>query len=317
MIDKVDKASDYRRKRLWYKNQTGRYRRGIGMALWYHGCGFVGMGERDLVKAVAKLRKYPDGSVEAFASNTDIGQGLKTAFSKIVARELNISYEDVKINNPDTDTTPDSGPTVASRSVMIVGELFRRAAIKLRERWIEGEDQIVTEGFRQPEYTIAFEDFSGDAYGAYSWAVCAVEVEVDILTGLNRILGAWGCFDVGTPIDKNIVTGQMEGGMLQGLGFSSMERMSLDRFGRVRDNSYSNYLIPTAMDAPKLEAFLHVEKYDFGPYGAKGAGELPLVGPPPAFVSAMEQALGDIPINHVPFTAEDTLRALGGLKNER
>jgi CO/xanthine dehydrogenase Mo-binding subunit len=115
---------------------------------------------------------------------------------------------------------PDSGPTVASRSLMTVGELLRRAAIRLRSEWKDAVDQIVEERFVEPDFVIPFyiEKFQGDAYPTYAWAASAVEVEVDTLTGVNKVLGAWASFDVGTPIDQNIVVGQMEGGMRQGLG---------------------------------------------------------------------------------------------------
>ncbi len=316
MVEKIDSASDYRKKRLEYeKPQTGRYRRGVGSSMFFHGAGFTGSGERDHIKAVTQLHKYPDGSVEILVSNSDIGQGLKTTFSKIVAHELNLPYEKVIIENPDTDRVPDSGPTVASRSLMTVGELLRRASIKLRESWVDGEDQVVEERFKEPDFLIPFyiDKFEGDAYPTYAWGVNVIEVEVDTLTGVSKILGAWGCFDVGTPVDLNVVLGQMEGGYLQGIGYASIEQMAADEKGRIRNNSFSDYIIPTSMDVPKLEVIMHVEKYPDGPYGAKGAGELPLVGAPGAYIGAMEQALGK-PINKAPFSMDDTMKVLQGVK---
>ncbi len=313
MIEEVDKACDYRRKRAEYaKPQTGRYRRGIGMSMYFHGAGFTGSGERDLIKAVAKLRKYKDGTVEVLASNGDIGQGVRTTFPKIVAHELNIPLDKVYYNHPDTARVPDSGPTVASRSLMVVGELLRRAAIKLRSQWADGEEQEVEEHFREPDFMIPFyiDKFQGDAYPTYAWAVNAIELEIDSYTGVARVLGAYGSFDVGTPVDYNIVMGQMEGGFLQGIGYSSIEKMEYDAKGRIRNNSFSDYLIPTTKDVPNLKCMLHVEKYPDGPYGAKGAGELPLVGAPAAYLEAVEQALGGVKLNHVPFTAEDALAAI-------
>lgn len=311
MINEVDRAYDFRRKHLEYeKPQTGRYRKGIGMALWFHGAGFTGSGERDHIKAVCKLHKYPDGTVEVLASNGEIGQGLRTTFPKIVAHELNLPLEKVYYNHPDTARVPDSGPTVASRSLMVVGELLRRAAIKLRTQWKEGEDQIVEEHFREPDFMIPFylDKFQGDAYPTYAWGVGAIEVELDTCTGISKILGAYGSFDVGTPIDYNIVIGQMEGGYLQGIGYASIEKMDYDSKGRIRNNSFSDYLIPTTKDVPNLKCMLHVEQYPDGPYGAKGAGELPLVGVPGAYVEAVEQAIGGkASLHHAPFTAEDTL----------
>jgi CO/xanthine dehydrogenase Mo-binding subunit len=309
MIAEVEKMSDFTRKRREYAaEQQGRYRRGIGMSLWFHGAGFTGSGERDLIKAVTRLHKYPDGHVEVLVSQSEIGQGIKTTLSKIVANELNIPLERVIYENPDTDRVPDSGPTVASRSLMTVGELLRRAAIHLRSEWKEGEDQIVEERFKEPEFVIPFyiDKFQGDAYPTYAWAACVVEVKVDMLTGVNEITGAWTSFDVGTPIDMNIVVGQMEGGLMQGLGYSSMEQMAADTKGRIRNNSFSNYIIPTSVDIPVMQVHMHVEEYPDGPYGAKGAGELPLVGASGAYMSAMEQALGTR-IHHIPFSAEDAL----------
>ncbi|MGH0053613.1 MAG: xanthine dehydrogenase family protein molybdopterin-binding subunit, partial [Sphaerochaetaceae bacterium] len=278
MIDEVEKMSDFSKKRREYaKVQQGRYHKGIGISLWYHGAGFTGSGERDIIKAVTRLHKFPDGRVEILASQSEIGQGIKTTLCKIVANELNIPIEQVIYENPDTDRVPDSGPTVASRSLMTVGELLRRAAIRLRSEWESGEDQVVDERFREPEFVIPFyiEKFQGDAYPTYAWAVCAVEVQVDTLTGVNEVTGTWASFDVGTPIDMNIVVGQMEGGLMQGIGYSSMEQMATNAKGRIRNNSYSDYIIPTSMDVPVMQVHMHVEEYPDGPYGAKGAGERP------------------------------------------
>ena len=316
MLAEVDEMGELRRKHKEYaKPQTGRYRRGMGFSAIFHGAGFTGSGERDLIKATAKLRKYADGTVEVLASNGDIGQGVRTTFPKIVAHELNIPFEKVYYSHPDTARVPDSGPTVASRSLMIVGELLRRAAIHLRDIWVEGEEQEVEEHYKEPDFMIPFylDRFEGDAYPTYAWATNAVEVEVDTYTGVAKILGAYGSFDVGTPVDYNIVVGQMEGGFLQGLGYASIEKMDYDGKGRIRNNSYTDYLIPTAMDVPNLKAVMHVEEYPDGPYGAKGAGELPLVGAAPAYVEAIEQALGGASahkLNFAPFNAEDVIAEL-------
>ena len=314
MIEEVNAACDFRRKHKEYAlPQTGRFRRGIGMSLYFHGAGFTGSGERDIIKAVCRLAKHADGTVEILAANGEIGQGLRTTFPKIVAKELGLPLEKVRFEHPDTARVPDSGPTVASRSLMIVGELLRRCAVRLREAWIDGEEQMVEEHFKEPDFMIPFylDKFQGDAYPTYAWGVNAIEVEVDTYTGLTKILGAYGAFDVGTPMDEGIVMGQMEGGFLQGIGYASMESMDYDSRGRIRNNSFSDYLIPTATDAPNLTCMLHVEKYPDGPYGAKGAGELPLVGAPGAYVEAMEQALGGIVrLRHAPFTPEDTMKVI-------
>lgn len=313
MIEQIEELTNYREKRKQYRNQTGRYRKGLGMSMFFHGCGFTGSGERDIIKAVVKIRKNADETVEILAGNADIGQGLKTTFSKIVADTLGISLERVLIENPDTDRVPDSGPTVASRSLMTVGGLLKRAAERLKQEWKVGKAQVIEEHFVEPDFMIPFsiDEFKGDAYPTYSWSVNAIEVEVDTLTASTKILGAWGIFDVGVPVDMNIIQGQMQGGFLQGIGYASMEQMNCSEKGIIRNNSFSDYIIPTALDVPNLVTKIINNPYTHGPYGAKGAGELPLVGAAPAYVEAMENALG-VNLNKVPFTPEDTMRALLG-----
>ena len=310
MVGDVLKASGYRRKRETFAGQSGRRRKGIGLSMVYHGAGFTGNGERDYIKAVVKLRKTPEGAVEVLTANTDMGQGLTTAFTKIVANELGLPYDRVLVGLPDTSSAPDSGPTVASRSLMVVGELLRRAAIRLKAEWLDGEEQVIVEHYKHPEFLIPFDldKFSGDAYPTYSWAVNAVEVEIDTFTGGIDVTGAWGSFDVGTPIDETIVKGQMEGGFMQSLGYGMMEKMTAEK-GRIRNNTFSDYIIPTAVDIPNMSVMLYDGDYPYGPYGAKGAGELPHVGGAPAVIDAIQNALG-ARLSTVPFLPEDVMRQM-------
>ena len=315
MIERIKDLSDYRNKRSKYKNQTGRYRKGIGLSLFYHGCGFTGSGERDLIKAVAKIKKHTDDKVEILTSITDMGQGAKTTFCKIVADTLQIPISEVFFNNPDTDFVPDSGPTVASRSVMTVGALIQKAAKRLKDGWEAGKEQVLVEKYVEPDYKIPFdkEKFTGDAYPDYSWGVNVIEVEVDTLTAVTKVLGAWGVYDVGVPIDLNIVHGQMQGGILQSIGYASIEKMKANDWGVIRNNSLSDYLIPTSLDATNIVTDFVNNPYNYGPYGAKGAGELPAVGPAPAYTEAVECAL-ESSINKIPVTQEETMKVIKGAK---
>lgn len=309
MIERMNELTDYERKYEEYKSQTGRYRRGIGMSLFFHGCGFTGSGERDLIKAVVKLRKREDDRVDILTSSTDMGQGVKTAFCKIIADTLNIPMEQVFAENPDTDLVPDSGPTAASRSIMVVGGLLKKAAERLKAEWESGVEQVVEEHYKEPEYLIPFDidTFQGDAYPDYSWSVNVVEVEVDRLTAETKILGAWGIYDVGMAIDMNIIQGQMQGGFLQGIGYASMESMNYNEQGRIRNNSFSDYILPTAVDVPNMVTEIISNPCVDGPYGAKGAGELPTVGPAAAYIEAVEQAAG-VDVFKIPFTQEEVLK---------
>ena len=313
MIEELDKAAEYRRKREEYSRpQTGRYRRGIGLALAYHGAGLAGVRERDFANATVRLHKYADGRVEVLAGSNEIGQGVLTTFCKIVAQELEIPLDRVFHEMPDTGRMPNSGPTAATRSIVIVGKLLQRAAARLKDDWAEGEEQEVEEHYRYPDYLIEFDhaNMKGDAYPTYVWSVSAIELELDTYTCETRILDACAVFDIGVPIDYNVVIGQLEGGFAQGIGFAYMERMKYDGRGYIRNNNLGDYLIPTTVDIPNLRVLLHDDECQDGPFGANGLGELPLVGGPCAYASAMEQALGGAAINHVPFTVEDVSAAL-------
>ncbi len=309
MIEKIDAMSGYRGKRARYASQTGRFRKGIGISLFLHGCGFTGSAEKDYIKSVVRLAKRADDTVEILASNTDMGQGLKTTFAKIVAESLGIPLEKVIVENPDTDRVPNSGPTVASRSLMIVGKLLERAALRLKDEWKPGVAAEIEERYRHPElipWDLA--TFTGDAYPAYSWGVNAVEVEVDTLLATTEITGAWGVFDVGNAIDDTIMRGQMEGGMLQALGYGSCEKMECVD-GKIRQASMTDYIVPTAMDAVPIRTALVDNFYAEGPFGAKGAGELTIIGGAPAYSAAVEQAVG-ANINFIPVTPERLMEVI-------
>lgn len=309
MLQKAEVLSDYQRKYSEYLTQTGRYKKGIGLSVFLHGCGFTGAGERDYIRSIVKLAKIKDNQVEILVSNTEMGQGLKTTLSKIVANVLNLPLEKVIFKNPDTDKVPNSGPTVASRSLMIVGKLLERAAIRLKENWDVADEQVVEERYVHPELIPWDEStFHGDAYPTYSWGVNVVEVEVDTLTAETQIIGVWGIFDVGTAIDEVIMQGQMEGGMLQGIGYASMEKMEAFN-GSIRQNSITDYMIPTAKDIVKMQTVLVDNPYEDGPFGAKGAGELTLIGAAPAYIAAAENAVG-APINQIPLTPERLMEVL-------
>ncbi len=308
MIEKAIELTDYTKKRQHYQKQSGRFRKGIGMGLSIHGCGFTGSAEKDFLKSVAALRKYKDNKVEILASNSDMGQGIKTTFAKIVANVLEVPLEQVVITSPDTDRVPNSGPTVASRSIMIVGKLLEDAARELKEIWKDQEEQEVVRHYKHPENLIpwSLEEFKGDPYPTYSWGVNVIEVELDTLTGESHVTGGCGVYDVGTAIDERVMKGQIEGGMLQGIGYASMERME-SKDGRIAQCSFTDYMVPTSMDTAPMQTCVMDNPYENGPFGAKGAGELTLLGSAPAFVQAIEQASGS-QFSSIPVTPEKVVK---------
>ncbi len=302
IIDTIDKMSQYREKYEKFKKKRDGLK-GIGFSLFFHGCGFTGSGEKDLIKAKVKLKKKKNDKVEILVSNVDMGQGAQTALRKIVSYSLDKPIEHIIYENPDTDRVPDSGPTVASRTVMIVGGLLEKAARKLKERWNEAPELEIVERYKQPEY-IRWDQkkFKGDAYPEYSWGANVVEVEIDPVTYEIKVLGIWGVYDVGVAIDEKMLRGQIEGGIIQGLGFATIEVMNI-KDGKIQQDTITDYIIPTSKDFPKIEIKLIDNPYEYGPFGAKCAGELPFVGAAPALASAVQYAL-NVPIRKIPVTPE-------------
>jgi len=310
LVERVLAKSDYHNKVREFQNQRGRYRRGIGFAMFSHGCGFTGSAERDLLKSIAHLVKHKDNRVEVRVANSDIGQGIKTTLCKIAAETLGIPYEQVFCNNPDTFVVPDSGPTVASRSLMIVGRLIKRAAERMKAEWEDGVEKLYEEHFVEEPATIPWDmdKFCGDAYPVYSWGVYALETEVDTVTAKTELIHLWGAYDVGTCADETIMLGQMMGGLTQGLAYGSIEEMvTVD--GKIKQNAFNSYNIPTAQDVCDFDLEFIDNPYEWGPYGGKGAGELPLNGGAPVFVQSVENALG-VEINKIPCTVETIMEYL-------
>ncbi len=307
IVDKVINMSGYYEKKKQKKKNGKLY--GIGFSMFLHGCGFTGNGE-EILKSVARLKKRRDNKVEILISSVEMGQGAQTTLRKVVAKALGIPLKDVIYENPDTDKVPDSGPTVASRTAIIVGGLLYRAARELKEKWKDGEEIIIEKQYRHPEY-IKWDQstFKGDAYPEYSWGANVIEVEVDPITYEIDVKKAYAVFDLGTPLDRKIIEGQIHGGILQGIGYATSEVMEFEN-GRFKQRNITDYIIPTAMEAPLFETDLVIEPYEYGPFGAKCAGELTFVGAAPAVCAAVEDALG-IDIYEIPIRPENLILLKG------
>ncbi|MDF2592240.1 MAG: xanthine dehydrogenase family protein [Clostridia bacterium] len=303
MVARVMEMSNYAEKKRSFQGSDNQKRRGLGLSMFFHGCGFTGNGERDHIKGKARLIKNEEDIVEILIANVEMGQGAGTTMRKIVSAALDIPISRVMYRNPDTDRVPDSGPTVASRTTVIVGKLVYDAAVELKAKWQQGVQQQAEIEYQYPEgYQWDNESFAGDAYTSYSWGVNVVDVEVDTITYESEIKGVWAVFDIGKSIDDRNVKGQIDGGIVQGLGYGAMEVME-NVGGRFKQRTSADYIIPTAMDIPMIQSELMCEPYTEGPFGAKGLGELSLVGSPIAYAMAVEDALG-IRINSIPVRPE-------------
>jgi CO/xanthine dehydrogenase Mo-binding subunit len=305
-----------------------RVARGIGLALAWHGAGFTGSGEEKM-GSVASLELAADGRIRILTASTEMGQGTKTIFPQLVAGELEIDIEAVEMAPQDTSIVPDSGPTVASRTAMVVGGLLVHAARRLKAD-VEGRtggpfglsyrDDARDHGPTRIDERFVpypgrhFDDatYTGDAYPSFGWAAAVAEVEVDLDTAEVAVLSVVAADDVGRVIHPVLCEGQVEGGTLQAVGYATIEEIRL-LDGRYLNDRLATYIIPTALDAPRLETILVEAPFGDAPHGAKGVGELPMDVGAPAVVAAIHDATGAW-IHDLPASPERILAALAGIE---
>jgi CO/xanthine dehydrogenase Mo-binding subunit len=305
------KRTDFQRKRAEYAGTD----RGIGLSLFFHGAGFTGSGEVRL-SSKAKLELTPSGGVRVLVSSTDIGQGTRTMHAQIVADSLGVPYESVEVAQPDTSLVPDSGPTVASRTCMVVGKILLQCAHEMREKMRgltpaeyyrqHGPLSVIRE--HEPPAWIQWDDdtYSGDAYATYAWGCNVAEVTLDRDTYEVRPTKLAAVLEIGKAIHPALARGQIEGGSAQGLGYALIEHVVM-KDGAMANASLTNYTIPTTLDTPEMDIAILENPYADGPFGAKGLGELPIDGPAPAVINAIRH-LG-INVREIPATPELVMAA--------
>ena len=288
---------------------------GIGLSLFFHGSGFTGGGE---VKLASKASlALTDRGARILVASTEIGQGTRTMLAQIVADTLGLPYDRIDVNAADTGEVPDSGPTVASRTCMVVGRILQRCAEEMRERlgrltpaqYLRKHGPLViTRQYERPA-DMSWDDASyrGDAYGSYGWGCDVVELEVDRDTWEVRPLSFLSVHEIGKAIHPMLATGQIEGGSAQGLGYALLEDVVM-RDGRMANASLTNYIIPTTLDTPAMEVVMLENPYADGPFGAKGVGEMPIDGPAPAVINALRHAGFDL--RAIPATPERLMTAV-------
>jgi CO/xanthine dehydrogenase Mo-binding subunit len=300
---------------------------GVGLALAWHGAGFTGSGEVKLA-SVASLELAGDGAIRILTASTEMGQGTKTIFPQLVAEALDVPIDAVELAPQDTAFVPDSGPTVASRTAMVVGGLLIQAARRLRSQ-VEAatggafattyRDYAATHGPQrvdqrfEPYPGVDFDDatYRGDAYPAFGWAACVAHVDVDLDTGEVHVRDVLAADDIGRVIHPILAEGQVEGGTLQAVGYATIEEIKL-RDGRYLNDRLATYIIPTSLDAPRITTILVEAPFDAVPHGAKGVGELPMDVGAPAVVAAIADATGAW-ISELPASPERILAALSGV----
>jgi CO/xanthine dehydrogenase Mo-binding subunit len=333
LMDRAFELSGYhvKRKKFDAENHQQTIRRGVGLATFLHGAGFTGSGEEYLASEVAAEATH-DGRVRVMAASTEMGQGTNTVFSQIAAETLGLGIEQIEIAQPDTASVPNSGPTVASRTSMIVGKLVESAAREIQQKLFQsgllmpgyaakdfaGACRQYIEGIGPLESFIKYEHprdlhwdedhYQGDAYGAYAWAVYVAEVSVDMRTAEVRVQDFVAVQEVGKVINPVLAAGQIEGGVAQGIGFALYENVVWQE-GRMVNGQMTNYVMPTSMDVPPIRVYFEEIPYARGPAGAKGIGELPLDGTAPAIANAIAHATG-ADVTRIPITPEVLMEIL-------
>ena len=333
LLDRALELSDYEAKKGKFArhNPQSARKRGIGLAAFLHGAGFTGAGERYL-SSVVGVEAGTDGSVRVLVSSTEFGQGTKTVLCQIAAEALGLRYEDVEIAQPDTQEVPNSGPTVASRTIMVVGKLVQSAAMGIKQTLMAGGmlgESYSPEEFRavcrsyvaqhgkfrslaryeQPDDMVWDEEkYRGSAYAAFAWAVYVAEVTVDLTTYNVSVNDFVALQEVGRVLHPVLAKGQIIGGVAQAIGFALYEKVVWEK-GRMQNGQMANYIMPTSADLPTIRVYFEELGNVHGAFGAKGIGELPMDGPAPAIVNAIEDALG-VPFNSIPLLPEDIFDAL-------
>lgn len=302
--------SDFQRKRRAYRGS----RRGIGLSLFFHGSGFTGSGEVKLQsKATVELTAT---GVCVRVGSTEIGQGQRTVHAQIVADVLGLTIDEVEIMTPDTSQVPDSGPTVASRTTMVVGALLEQCARDIRRKlgrlspgaYVKRHGPLSVTKQYVPPPGLEWDDetYRGSAYGSYGWGCDVVEVEHDPVTHEIRPIHVTAVSESGTVLFPSGARGQVEGGTAQGLGWALTEEVVM-RDGAMANAQFTNYIVPTTLDTPPMDVVFIERPYRHGPFGAKGLGEMPFDGAAPAIVNAIRH-LG-LDVRAIPATPERVMDA--------
>lgn len=297
--------------------------RGVGYALGIKNLGFS-EGFDDY--AQARVRLTAEGATVETAA-IEVGQGLVTVLAQIARSALGVSRATVR--NVDTSMIDSAGSTSASRQTQLSGGATLEASTRLRARilhayngddldddgvWSEGRLVTpmaeITEGsweetatFRHPATTEPDENGQGVIHADFAVAGHRAVVDVDSELGLVRVVRVDTAQDVGKALNPQSVRGQIEGGIMQGVGLAIMEELIVED-GIIRNPNFTDYLLPTILDAPEVEALLIEKEGSWGPYGAKGVGEPPIISSAAAVAAAIRDATGR-PIDRIPVRPQD------------
>ena len=322
----------------WAEKRGKRIRDGS----WVHGLGMSimmqGSGIPLIDMAAATIKMNEDGSFNLLIGATDIGTGSDTILAQIAAEVLGVPLENMIVTSSDTDFTPFDVGAYASSTTYVSGMAVQRAAEKVRDQIFGVAAPVL--GSEASELRLADQSvvahsgktlslarvcqramYESDQFQIAATASCVpaespppflanfAEVAVDTDTGRVKVLHYVAAVDCGVAINPVLAEGQVEGAIVNGIGYALTEEMLISSRGRVRNPSLFDYKIPGALDVPKLEVIL-VESYEpTGPMGAKSVGEIGINGPIPTIANAIYDAVG-VRLRETPFTPERVLDAI-------
>lgn len=345
MMEDIVKDTDYEKKEREYRNQTGTWRKGIGLVTSYRGAALGGEG---VDASGAMFTALPDGSFLLNAALMEIGQGLKTVYAQIAAEASGIAVSDILVESVDTYAIPDSGLTVASRGTAQGGMSVKMAGEKMREMLLESARKLL--GVREhemleiensvcfvkgnPEKKIAVRDIcnyrkyaglpmatyqwyiprplvndektgQGEAFTTYAYGVSVAEAAVNIRTGETVIERITAYHDVGKALNPSLIRGQIYGGILMGMGFGMWEEFRVTD-GKTKNINFDMYHIATAKDLPSIDIKIYECEDPEGTYGAKCIAEAATEMIGTVVALAIKHAVGR-PVRKIPVTMKQIL----------
>lgn len=316
VVDRCAEASGYSGKDLHQRPVLvqpldSAKRRGFGFACGYKNIGYsFGFPEH----SHATVELYGGAEIESVVvrqGGADVGQGAHTVMIQMAAQATGVPIDRVALRTADTVEHDSSGSASASRLTFMAGNAIKGAAERALEKWRAEERPAIGEFMYRPPKTTPFDPLTGrsEPNFAYGYVAQGVEVEIDIETGLVQILKVVSAHDVGKAINPQLVEGQIEGGVVQAVGYALMEHL-ISREGRILNPFLSTYLIPTALDVPLEVQSVIVENPDpLGPWGARGMAEMPMLPLAPAIAAAIHDATG-VWVHSQPFTPDKIVPAL-------
>ncbi len=351
-ITKAAEAANWAERGEWLDREPGPdLRRGLGVATIWHG---MGMGKNVVDTSGATVEMTPDGSVILYTGSAELGQGAITAQKLMVAEDLGIDYENIKVVMGDTDTVPAAGTTSASRSTYMMGNAILKATGRIRASLLELASNVLEaevdelimadnkvmvkdsperfldipklagqawwmnkklrgDGFAEmwhptePEHELNF----SHAHSLFAYATHIAQVLVDTKTGVVKVEKIWAAHDVGKAINSQAIEGQIDGGVMQGLGYALTEEL-LQVDGFLLNDTLSTYIAPLSIDIPEIEHIIVEVPQPSAPFGAIGIGEPTLVPVAPAIANAIADAIG-VEMNQIPMTPERVLEQINRL----